>query len=96
MCCHNHNSQSNDPQKQSGPSVQKKKPLMFWIGLIGVMLFVIWGLVSAPGMGDKLKTLLPSLAFLICPLMMLFMMRRHGHDHGSNKDSLDKDNKSCH
>jgi hypothetical protein len=57
---------------------------------------MIWGLLSAPGMSVKLKAILPSLSFLICPLMMLWMMRGHGHSHSSGKDKAEQENKSCH
>ncbi len=92
MCCHNHNSDA----KENNHSTPGKRSSMFWLVLIGLMAVMIWGLLSAPGMSVKLKAILPSLSFLICPIMMLWMMRGHGHSHSSGKDKAEQENKSCH
>jgi hypothetical protein len=92
MCCHNH--QSNSKDQKGKKRLWDHKISIFWLVLMGMIMFIFAEVVSAPGMSVKLKAILPSLSFLICPLMMLWMMRGHGHRSQSGQDQ--NENKSCH
>lgn len=52
--------------------------------LIGVGIFVVLGIAGLP-----VLNYLPLLIILACPLMMIFMMRGMGHDHGGPQHDHD-------
>ncbi len=63
------------------------KHFLLMIACCLVPLALILG-VSLLGVSfGSLTALVPYAAVLICPLMMLWMMRQMGHDHGAAADS---------
>lgn len=86
-CCHNSN-ENHDHQSPNQLPTKKNSTgrILVWLGVLGVALYLIWNVLSTPGIGAQLGKALSWLSFLACPIMMLFMMRGHGEHHGDGQD----------